>query len=347
MTVAIRIATFNAGLAVGFLPYSTERLPLIVDALARLDVDLLFVQEFWLEAHWSTLRAAIAERLPDTLRQPAFCNPEHGACSQAEVEPLVICGEARCRGLRDEALAQCAIEHCAATALALSPPCLNCIASHPVGTLHEIVARCVGEGTPFEQPAAARKARYGGLMAYGGSFGTGLLSRWPFLETATTAFESSINARGALYVRVVAPGVGEFSVFATHLSPGGAEQAPQVERLLSFIEHHAGDGPAVLIGDLNTSPGSTLFRQLQRAGFSETDQSDRRATYAANALSNGQISETGWRLDHVLVRGFDAVTRTERILDRPITIDTQQGAVRTTLSDHFGLLATIEPTAKM
>ncbi|AGP36664.1 hypothetical protein [Sorangium cellulosum] len=43
----------------------------------------------------------------------------------------------------------------------------------------------------------------------------------------------------------------------------------------------------------------------------------------------------------MLVRGPDAGLRADRILDEPITIQAAGRAVRTTLSDHFGVLATI------
>src|SRR3954447_10384179 len=67
--VMIRIATFNAGLAVGILPNVTARLPHVLRSLSNLDVDLLFVQEFWLENHWEALRALVGEKLPYFVRQ--------------------------------------------------------------------------------------------------------------------------------------------------------------------------------------------------------------------------------------------------------------------------------------
>ncbi|WP_437785687.1 hypothetical protein [Sorangium sp. So ce1097] len=47
-------------------------------------------------------------------------------------------------------------------------------------------------------------------------------------------------------------------------------------------------------------------------------------------------------LDHVLLRGLDAALRADRILDEPVTISAAGRPIRTPLSDHFGVLATVE-----
>jgi endonuclease/exonuclease/phosphatase family metal-dependent hydrolase len=342
--VAFRVATFNAGLAVGVLPYATERAPHVVAALAAIDVDLLFVQEFWLDTHWELLRDAVRARLPHTLRPEPLGQGLRATCREAELAPLRKCAESRCAGLRDEALARCVVQHCASLALVLPTACLNCIASHPVGSLEEIFDRCLASDT-VPPPSTTD---YGQLIAYGGSFGTGLLSRNPFNETETLVFKSSVNARGALHVDLSSDELGKLHVFAAHLSPGGAEQPLQVKQLLAWIDQRSESAPAILLGDLNTTPGSTLFEHFERAGFREANAADVRATFAHDGLGTGNVGASGYRLDHVLVRGIDTEVRTQRILDRPLTISAGGKAVRTTLSDHFGILATIEdqPTSR-
>jgi endonuclease/exonuclease/phosphatase family metal-dependent hydrolase len=342
--VPLRVATFNAGLAVGVLPHSTERLPRVIESLAALDVDLLFVQEFWLDAHWERLRAALAPQLPHAFRAEPVHRAPHAPCTVDQVRPLVACAEARCAGLSDEALARCVVTHCSSTALALPTPCLNCLASHPVGTLSEILARCVGDESSRDAgPTPSTQGdRDRGLIAYGGSFGTGLLSRWPLDDVGVLVFDATVNARAALHGRMVTPSGAELLVFAVHFSPSGSERELQVELLLGWIEEKAGSAPALLLGDLNTTPGSRAFQRLEQAGFREPDPSDHRATYAADGLETGRVTESGWRLDHVLVRGLDAPVGTQRILDEPITIGVAGRRVKTTLSDHFGVLATID-----
>jgi endonuclease/exonuclease/phosphatase family metal-dependent hydrolase len=338
------VATFNAGLAMGVLPYSTERLPRVVEALAGLDVDLLFVQEFWLDEHWLALRRATAARFAHAFRpHPAL--PARGAvCTKEELAPLIACAKKHCAGLRDEALARCVIAHCAAEGFTLPTDCLNCIASFPTGNLDQIVARCLGAGSPPEVAKAdeGRPSRTGGLIAYGGSFGTGLLSRTPLASPDVLVYYATVNARGAMHTAIDNDALGHIDVFATHFSPLGGEQAAQVDELLAWIDRKAPAGPALLIGDLNITPESSLFRRLTTARFREPDVVDRRATFGSG-LGTGRVNTSGWRIDHVLLRDIDARVTSRRIFDTPITL--RSNGVRTTLSDHFGVMATFAPMA--
>jgi len=337
--VVFRVATFNAGLAVGVLPYTTERLPRVVDALVALDVDLLFVQEFWLDAHWQALRDAARTKLPYAFRPAPVSPPRPGVCTKEQLAPLVACARKHCAGLRDEALARCVIEHCAAQGFALPAECLNCIASSPTGTLDQIVARCMGSTAVAPASSAAATSRDGGLIAYGGSFGTGLLSRTPLAGADVLVYFATVNARGAVYARIETSAFGPMAVFGTHFSPGGTEQGPQVDEFLAWVDAKGRDEPAVLLGDLNTPSGSSLFQKIKRAGFREPDVIDPRGTFGGG-LGTGHVSTSGWRIDHVLVRDTDARVTSQRILDAPISLNVR---VRSTLSDHFGVLAVLEP----
>jgi endonuclease/exonuclease/phosphatase family metal-dependent hydrolase len=338
-----RAATFNAGLAVGMLPNATERLPHVIEALAALDVDLLFVQEFWLDRHWQALESALRPRLPVALRLKAVAGAGQ-PCTLAQLAPLKSCAEAHCGGLRDEALARCVIQRCAAIGLQLPSDCLNCIASNPEGSLDDILGRCTAAVDPPAElgDAGARERTGGELIAYGGSFGTGLLLKEQPLAKASIVFESTINARGATYARIAnAVGAEPLHVFAAHLSPGGTEQGPQVTQLLEFIDDKAGTAPALLLGDLNLTPGSALFERLTRSGFREGNVLGDRGTYSGEGLESGRFGTSAWRLDHALLRGTDAELVTKRILDDPVLLDAGGRPTRSTLSDHAGLLVTI------
>jgi endonuclease/exonuclease/phosphatase family metal-dependent hydrolase len=307
----VRVATFNAGLAVGFLPNVRARLPHVVEALSALEVDLLFVQEFWLDEHWARLCDALAKRLPYTFRPPHVVVAS-GGCTKQQLAPFIACATKHCADLRDEALARCVVRHCATYGLTLAPSCVNCMTHNITGSLEEMTTRCLCEATDGKHAP----------IAYGGSFGTGLLSREPLEAVDTITYRSSINARGAIYARTLG-----LHVFATHFSPGGlggSEQGPQFDAFVDFAA--ATRGPAVLLGDLNTSSGSQLFAKLVRAGFREPDELDTRPTCYSS------------RIDHVLVRDIDATVTTQRILDGRITLPNGE---RTTLSDHYGVLATL------
>lgn len=337
--MSLRVATYNAGLAVGVLPNVTERLPHVIAALSRLELDLLFVQEFWIDEHFERLREAVPHL-------PFWVRPEpsvfvRGTCTRAQLTPLVDCATRNCAALRDEALAQCVVAHCASSAFGLPLECLNCIASNPSGSLDDIVGRCIGAGRASSDPDPAQK-RYGGLIAYGGSFGTGLLSRYPLRDTEQITFESSVNARGAVHARIQVPEFGDVWIFAAHLSPGGVEQGPQMARFVAWIQERtrsASAAPAIVLGDLNTQPGSHLYRQLQRVGFEAVGSTNTLTTYFPDGLDGGSAPEACWTLDHVLVRNWPGPTTGTRILDTPITIRIAGAPFSTLLSDHAGLLA--------
>jgi endonuclease/exonuclease/phosphatase family metal-dependent hydrolase len=135
--------------------------------------------------------------------------------------------------------------------------------SHPVGTLDEILAPCLGLGAGAATPPPARirgeASVYGpaGLLAYGGSFGTAFLSTTELHDCDVLVYDTTtVNARGALYARVDAPGIGDLHVFGTHLSPGiHEEQTRQIDELFAWIDEKAGaHAPAIVVGDLNTGP---------------------------------------------------------------------------------------------
>jgi endonuclease/exonuclease/phosphatase family metal-dependent hydrolase len=336
-----RVVTFNAGLAVGVLPLATQRLPLVIDALAAVEADLLFVQEFWLPLHWHQLVSALSATLPHHLRPEPLMPASAGVCSEQAVRPLLQCGRTHCAGLTDEALAQCVVARCSSVALALPGECLNCVASNPSGTLDEIVGRCVRPHAGSPPSPRVGRGGYGTLMAYGGSFGTGLLSRYPLEAQASIVFQSTINARGAVHAQLAIGAQLRLHVFAVHLSPGGSEQGPQVDQLLAWIDEKVQAGrPTLLLGDLNTTPGSVLFSRLEAAGFRAVDPTDTCSTFEHDGLGTGVVRDSGWRLDHVLVRDLNVPMRSRRVLDDVVSLRTASGeTVCTTLSDHFAVLA--------
>lgn len=349
-----RLVTFNAGLAVGVLPHATERVPRVIEALASLEADLLFVQEFWLETHYRALREATAERFPYALRPPPAIATTGPSCTADELAPLLACARAHCGGLEGHDLGRCVIAHCAAAAAHLSTPCLNCITSHPVGSIEQILEPCIGAALQHAPRDTKKSAHVGwgppGLVAYGGSFGTALLSRVPLVDEDVLVFEATLNARCAIHARVEAP-FGPLHVFATHLSPGiEGEQRVQIDRLFAWIDEHARGAPTVVLGDLNTGPSlgngvqghlAHLYARFEDAGFENPYRSVARCTWCHGSLSSGSMGSSGWLLDHVLLRDVPAEARAERILDEPITIESSGRRVRTTYSDHCGVRVTL------
>ena len=351
----LNVATYNAGLATGFVDYAAERAVPVAQALSGLDLDIVCLQEVWAAADRQAVEAAAA--YPHTFNiapDPGMC--AGSACGQAETDDLVACVEPACSEVPPDMLVGCATDNCGDQVNALSPSCITCISQNIGKDLDEMLAACGPD-------AGAR-----GCYAYDGSFGTDILSRYPLADTDALVFESSLNRRAVLYAKATGTPFGDVHVFCTHLTanlsqvpyPGdagswGAEQAIQIEAMRAFVDSKAGaDGNVVVMGDMNCGPGvdgkaaAELLENYQAlaAGFgvSFPTQADADCTFCGdNPLVGGVDRDHSVLLDHILTRGFAGASATaSRILDGSLTIQVDGMPVDSAYSDHYGLKARIE-----
>ena len=206
------MATFNAGLAVGVVNLASERVAWVARAMRDVEADLVCLQEVWLDEHWDRIVAATTAGLPSALRpSPA---PERDAaaigsstgapaCAADEVTPIASCVKRNCAHLSSDQLAACAIARCRTAAKRLSAACATCLATDPTGTLEAILEPCVGSGT--QQRLGTAESR---LVAYGGSYGLGLLTRETIVAQDTLRLETDLNARAAVHARLKTDALG-------------------------------------------------------------------------------------------------------------------------------------------
>lgn len=354
----IRVATYNAGLAVGVLKYADERAEVVAQSLAQEDIDLLCVQEFWLDEHWGKLVRATAEKLPNTHRLPV--EAKGGTCGESEVSPLASCAAASCKRALAHELAACLLGSCGKELSKISAECFQCLAATPRGNPEEIARGCVA-------PARNGVSGRGGPEAfrvYSGSTGTGLLTNAEILERDALTLPSVLDRRAVLYARLNTP-IGELHAFCTHLTanlsgvphPGKAswrcDQSAQIDALLAFVEKKAAGRPALILGDLNTGPAiapaisASLpdhYARLVRSGFLNpyAAQEDVQCTYCFDNPLEGGRGTRGVLIDHVLVRGFQGRVLTGAQIMRPtVTVEPAGKPVRIGLSDHFGVSVTL------
>lgn len=374
----LRVATYNAGLldSVGYVP---ERLPLVTKALVELDVDIQCVQEFWAQDHWDGLVAASQSERPNVLHLDARPGVS-GKCSPDEFLPLRSCAEARCGSAGASDLVSCTTTECPAQVAVLSGPCITCLLDNASsGDLDVISNQCLGMDVTVDGGAVPPDKR---AYLAGGSYGIGLLSKLPFLETDHLELDSSTNRRAILYARVDAPNLGPVSVFCTHLAPiengvkydgsygsWEAENAAHVTALIDWVSAKQEKGGQVLVlGDLNTGPkGRDIapsvpdnYALLRTAGF---DDPFLRGPNAActfcvdNPLVSPTDAAANADIDHILTRGTSVDVSVERLFTEAVTITTEAppmedggagdaGKTHVTkqvrLSDHYGLRATLE-----
>lgn len=355
---ALTVATFNAGIARGFVNHAGPRVPAVATALADIDVDVLCLQEVWDVPDREAIEAGAG--LAHTYNIPADAGEcEGSACTDDEVDPLLACYAPNCADAPPGTIVECANEFCPDQVSSLSGPCITCIAGALTdeATIDDLIGACGPE------------ANAAGCYAYDGSFGTDIVSRYPLADTDALVFESSLNRRAALYARIPDTPQGEVHVFCTHLSavfeniphPGEAdggtweaEQRAQIEAMRAWIDEKAGDGKVIVMGDFNTGP-AVADRVLAEvpdnyealiAGFDPTysGQDDADCTFCGdNPLVTGVDRDKSVLLDHVLIRGFAGASSTGAvILDQQITLDIDGMPVEAALSDHYGVQVRIE-----
>jgi endonuclease/exonuclease/phosphatase family metal-dependent hydrolase len=355
----LRAATYNAGLAPGFVDHTAARAPVTTAELAAHDFDVLCVQEFFVPAHWEALVQATSDRYVDTLYLEPMPDDEgddegdedEPACTPEETDPLLECVQEHCSDVSDDELTDCALGACAEEVDALSGGCLACVAANLGQSIDAIITAC-GEGS----------ASY----AYEGSFGIGLLTVAPMADKDSIVMDSNLTRRGVLYGRMSDEVFGDLHLFCTHLSPvfsavpfpgDGSweqEQVDQIEALLAFVDAKVGEGePVVVLGDLNTGPAAggvaaeqpEHYARFEAAGFFNpyTQGDDAECTFCASNLlvGGGADHEDSGIIDHVLVRGVDLLEadhEASRFMTETIEIDIADvGTVTTQYSDHYGV----------
>jgi endonuclease/exonuclease/phosphatase family metal-dependent hydrolase len=347
----LRMASFNAGFARGDIDYVEERVTPVVNALAAEGLDVLCVQEFWLD--WDALTSATNE-LPNTVRHPPIADCPVAACTRAEAQPLLDCTEAKCPNLFGTELTACGQTECPDEVNALSPGCIGCVVSNSDLGLDGIADACLVSDTgPGES------------YLYDCNYDTGILTNGEIVAQESRPMDSYLVAATVDFARIKTSS-GELDVYCTHLASDmsfnyqGAfgdwkgEQAHQIDQLLAFVDEKSGDArPAVLLGDLNTGPAISSdniggewpehYDRLSAAGFDNpySSQQDVSCTLCAdNSFRSPDSSER--LIDHVLFRNAPAAVTIQRFMTETVTLDIDNMPTESNPSDHYGLVAEVE-----
>lgn len=348
----LRVATFNSGLALHYEDWVSEREPVVATALAAeaASLDVLCVQEYWLDAHWQNLVAAVATELPHALRRPA--NPgDEPKCTATEAGPLLDCVKAQCASASGSDLLGCALDKCSAETNSLSGGCADCLIQNIAKPIDELYATCV-------DPSAGG----GDTALYGGEHDPGLLLRDKPLETDSLALSAYFVRAAVLYAKLPRPNGEPVNVFCTHFGselegigyqgPHGSwegEHAQQVSELLAYIQAKAPAGPVLVLGDLNTGPEQAglsgewpqHFTPLLESGL-ECPALQAVAPPCTLCPDNSFRSDTSEPrlIDHVLVRELGA-RDIAVFANAPVTVSVEGAAQSMNLSDHYGLRARV------
>src|SRR6185436_6927836 len=133
------------------------------------------------------------------------------ACAKGDLDDVLACVGGACGGVCQDQLVDCVFRNCVGQFLQLPKSCQGCTMANVGGSPEEIQGICEKESTSF---------------AYGGSFGTGILSKHPFVgdpvhevfaeNTKPLDARATTNQRGVHHAVIDAP-MGEVDVYCTHL----------------------------------------------------------------------------------------------------------------------------------
>lgn len=349
----LNVATFNTGLARGYVLYASERSTLIGQAVSDLGVDILCLQEVWRPADVTAIQQGALAKLPESF----FLEPltEEGiagaSCTEEDRAPLEICARKNCPVPADE-LANCVLKLCNAEFNAVTPPCQACLVRNVGEELDAMIENCT---------------TMSGSYSYNGSFGIGLLSKRKLEDRDHLVLDSTGNRRAILYATVNTAGFGKVHLFCTHLTSiftaidytgtqgsWKQEQFNQMGWLIDFMDSKVvGDELVLLMGDLNSGPAGEGFAGEAEENFqilaNAMDPSpylsgpSPACTFCEDNTLVQEDKDRGIVVDHILYRNFPGQASAQRILDAPISLQYRGETLSTFLSDHYGLKVTLTP----
>ncbi|MCP4674961.1 MAG: hypothetical protein GY854_05540 [Deltaproteobacteria bacterium] len=356
----VAFATYNAGLATGFVDYADERQPAIGEGVAALEADVVCLQEVWLPEQIEALKSATENTFEHSYVEITQDDLDAGtgdggltggACSEEEIDTFGGCVRDHCSEVETSELTTCAFANCGTEFGNLSSDCVTCVAANIGGTIDEILETC--------------GSSEGGSMTYEGHNGLMLLSKHPLKASNFFVFKSFLNRRVVLHARIDTEALGAVDLFCTHLTANLSsvtysgeyaswedERAAQIDTMIDYIDQtKTGTNPVVLMGDMNCGPATDLveaefqenYTKFENGGFDAPYLDDPESTCtwcAENPLTGGGHNSI---IDHVLMKDMpeDVTYTTKRLLDDPITIESGGQTIDTRLSDHYGAVVEV------
>ncbi len=363
---SLTVTSYNVGLALNFVPYTEERLPVNEALLADSNSDVLCLQEVWLEEYVKDIEEALQEDYPYIYTvEPEQVFSEAAACTDEEIAGFAECGNTQCAGLSGNALVGCAAVQCGAALAALSPGCYDGV----IGTvgIPDITVEIMVD--TVTQPA--------GLFAYDGALGLMLASKYELRAREFQDFidDSSTNHRGALYAEievnkqthVVActhptanlDGTIPYPGSGKHGSWAGENRFMQ-QQMIAYANNKAGDNPIFFAGDFNCSIANASngvegdfagnCQLWLDDGFVDPAAEQLPCTFCndENLILEMEGGSGDFLLDHVFVKNLDRTNAivAERVFDDPVSIEAlvppaelqpEDSPMMTHPSDHFGV----------
>ena len=353
----IHVATYNAGLAEGFVSYAAERKPYIIDALKDGKPDVLCLQEVWRQDDRRQFKAALRDLYPyafeaEAQQKYAASKP---ACHLGDLfgkNKFGNCMASKCALKKGQEFTDCLVNTCRSSIDLLKDDNRECASA---------VFAQVGANPLSGVAAVLSPFKKVGLFAYEGEAGLLLLSRFPLRNQKVVELSSlSTSNRRAALSAVIEKGKEQVQVLCTHLTANLDKTIPytgefdswqdenlaQVDHLLEHMDQELQDSPQVVMGDFNCSLSNNDFQiapeqessceAIVDAGFYSPLLENPSCTYCGdNLLIQGGDDVM---IDHVFFRNAEPyLSYGEVYLKDAVSLEVGQKAIQSHLSDHFGV----------
>lgn len=353
----LSLLSYNLGLAYTFVPYAKERRDPLLETLAKSQADVICLQEVWKKSDREAIKKALSKSHPyfTDIDENQISTKHSPTCKYGQLfgeGKFGKCLVSDCLEKKGDAFTECVIDVCGPKLEILKKENQLCATA-----LMSLVGKNVAVGI-----LSLLNPLWGAnLYAYDGSAGLVLLSKYPLENIGKVELQdiATINHRSAITAEINQNGK-KHRLLCTHLTADLAPEIPytgsfasweaenrqQVKRILDQVDK--GDNtPLYLLGDFNCSLASKdgkVANQFHKScldfharGFQDPAHSAQiGCTFCGenSLIGSESVSHT---IDHIFVKNAK-VEKVEKVYTEKIEAYTEQGKIKTNLSDHFGVL---------
>lgn len=350
---ALKLTTYNTGLAHGYVPLASKRIAPILNSLKNHDSDVLCLQEVWEKNDRYLFHDELKETYPhwfftkikNTKTQSA---PSCKVNNLFGKDKFVTCLLKNCSNLPSDESTSCLMNKCQHSLIKLKEDNKDCA--------NALMAK-VGQSPVKAILTLLNPLWAQGLFAYKGSDGLMVFSKFPIIKKEVVDFSkiATLNRRRALKI-TIEKDKKEHAILCTHLTANLEGEAPYTGKFKNWEEENKEQlaillndkgllketRPTYILGDLNcgfANPTVPLEDAMVKSCnqilnsdfFNPFYESPVGCTFCPD---NNLLSPTASpiAIDHILTRNV-MIREKKRVFDELIFIDDKPQ----NLSDHYGL----------
>ena len=361
LQAGLKVGTYNLGLARGWTPLAEKRLPHLLNAIEKSNIDTFCIQEAWYEDDRKKILEALKKKYPHQYfnkikTKRAVKSPVCGLWDIIGEDRLISCMVGNCMGKSASERTRCILTTCDKGLRYLTKNKRECALALMANTGKGSLSTLFKVLNPFKKT---------GLFTYNGSDGLMILSKYPLKNRKFLDLESisTTTHRGALIADLDYKGKLH-RIMCTHLTPdlssvpyagpfSGWREENKVQLQLLIGESKKTTLPTIMMGDFNCGledNGAGISAKLPEScsmAVSEENFVDSLAenqpecTFCSSNTLIKDDRDKNYLIDHIYTRDLKVISQAVVFKDM-VTLETENRKETTHLSDHFGILIELE-----